>query len=74
MAEHNFFITGLTVFALACFVGYYVVWRVTPALHSPVLCSSRHQHQLVRRPLDEDHILLFSWGYESWRKRMLSLP
>jgi hypothetical protein len=41
---------------------------------SPVLCSSRHQHQLVRRPLDEDHILLFSWGYESWRKRMLSLP
>ena len=37
MAEHNFFITGLTVFALACFVGYYVVWRVTPALHSPLM-------------------------------------
>ena len=32
-----FFITGLTVFALACFVGYYVVWRVTPALHSPLM-------------------------------------
>ena len=30
-------ITGLTVFALACFVGYYVVWRVTPALHSPLM-------------------------------------
>ncbi len=28
---------GLTVFALACFVGYYVVWRVTPALHSPLM-------------------------------------
>ncbi len=27
----------LTVFALACFVGYYVVWRVTPALHSPLM-------------------------------------
>ncbi|MDR6293937.1 NAD/NADP transhydrogenase alpha subunit, partial [Inquilinus ginsengisoli] len=27
----GFFLTGLTVFALACFVGYYVVWRVTPA-------------------------------------------
>ena len=24
-----FFVVGLTVFALACFVGYYVVWRVT---------------------------------------------
>lgn len=33
----DFFITGLTVFVLACFVGYYVVWRVTPALHSPLM-------------------------------------
>ncbi len=31
------FIIGLTVFALACFVGYYVVWKVTPALHSPLM-------------------------------------
>ncbi|HLW26820.1 MAG TPA: NAD(P) transhydrogenase subunit alpha [Kiloniellales bacterium] len=30
-------ITGLTVFILAIFVGYYVVWRVTPALHSPLM-------------------------------------
>ncbi len=34
---HGFFIYGLTVFVLACFVGYYVVWRVTPALHSPLM-------------------------------------
>lgn len=34
---HDFFITGLTIFILACFVGYYVVWRVTPALHSPLM-------------------------------------
>jgi NAD(P) transhydrogenase subunit alpha len=34
---HGFFITGLTVFVLTCFVGYYVVWRVTPALHSPLM-------------------------------------
>lgn len=33
----DFFVTGLTVFILACFVGYYVVWRVTPALHSPLM-------------------------------------
>ena len=33
----SFFVTGLTVLVLACFVGYYVVWRVTPALHSPLM-------------------------------------
>ena len=31
------FIFGITVLVLACFVGYYVVWRVTPALHSPLM-------------------------------------
>lgn len=31
------FLVGLTVLVLACFVGYYVVWRVTPALHSPLM-------------------------------------
>ncbi len=32
-----FFMSGLSVFVLACFVGYYVVWRVTPALHTPLM-------------------------------------
>src|SRR5262252_5191572 len=31
------FVFYLTVFVLAVFVGYYVVWRVTPALHSPLM-------------------------------------
>jgi len=31
------FIFGFTVFVLACFIGYYVVWRVTPALHTPLM-------------------------------------
>ena len=31
------FIFGLSVFVLACFVGYYVVWKVTPALHTPLM-------------------------------------
>ena len=31
------FVLGLTVFVLAVFVGYHVVWRVTPALHSPLM-------------------------------------
>ncbi|MEX2628998.1 MAG: proton-translocating transhydrogenase family protein, partial [Tistlia sp.] len=30
-------VVGLTVFVLAVFVGYHVVWRVTPALHSPLM-------------------------------------
>ena len=25
------------IFLMACFVGYYVVWNVTPALHSPLM-------------------------------------
>src|SRR5258708_21906029 len=37
-ASHSdVFVFFLTVFVLACFVGYYVVWRVTPALHSPLM-------------------------------------
>lgn len=37
-ASHSsFFLNALTVFVLAIFVGYYVVWRVTPALHSPLM-------------------------------------
>jgi proton-translocating NAD(P)+ transhydrogenase subunit alpha len=31
------FVFELTIFVLAVFVGYYVVWRVTPALHSPLM-------------------------------------
>ena len=31
------FVIGLTVFFLACIIGYYVVWSVTPALHSPLM-------------------------------------
>jgi len=31
------FVIGLTVLFLACIIGYYVVWSVTPALHSPLM-------------------------------------
>jgi NAD(P) transhydrogenase subunit alpha len=31
------FVYLLAVFLMACFVGYYVVWNVTPALHSPLM-------------------------------------
>ena len=31
------FLSLFTVVVLACFVGFYVVWSVTPALHSPLM-------------------------------------
>ena len=31
------FLAHFTVFVLACFVGYMVVWNVTPALHTPLM-------------------------------------
>ena len=31
------FVFQLAIFALAVFVGYYVVWSVTPALHTPLM-------------------------------------
>ena len=42
MVEHGAaaaepFLLLLTIFMLACFVGYHVVWSVTPALHSPLM-------------------------------------
>ena len=30
-------VVNLTVFVLAIFVGYHVVWNVTPALHTPLM-------------------------------------
>lgn len=36
----DFLLMGLTIFVLACFVGYHVVWRVTPALHSPLMAMT----------------------------------
>ena len=31
------FLFMFTIFALACLIGFYVVWSVTPALHSPLM-------------------------------------
>ncbi|MBR1949087.1 MAG: NAD(P) transhydrogenase subunit alpha [Alphaproteobacteria bacterium] len=30
----------LTIFMLSCFIGYFVIWRVTPALYSPLMSVS----------------------------------
>ena len=31
------FLSHFTVFVLACFIGYMVIWNVTPALHTPLM-------------------------------------
>jgi NAD(P) transhydrogenase subunit alpha len=36
-ADANAFFVCVTVFVLACIIGYFVVWNVTPALHSPLM-------------------------------------
>lgn len=41
------FIFGFTVFVLACFVGYYVVWKVTPALHTPLMAVTNAISSIV---------------------------
>jgi NAD(P) transhydrogenase subunit alpha len=30
-------LVALYVFVLACFIGYYVIWGVTPSLHTPLV-------------------------------------
>ena len=37
MLEIHPLVIAVTVFVLAVFVGYYVVWSVTPALHTPLM-------------------------------------
>jgi len=36
-AEVDLFVFRFAIFVLAIFVGYYVVWSVTPALHTPLM-------------------------------------
>ena len=36
-SESHDFVFRFSIFVLAIFVGYYVVWSVTPALHTPLM-------------------------------------
>ena len=51
-------IINLTVFVLAVFVGYHVVWNVTPALHTPLM--SQCWLPARRKPTG-------ACGWELWR-------
>lgn len=37
VSDSNALIHSITIFALACFIGYFVIWKVTPALHTPLM-------------------------------------
>src|ERR1700722_13398627 len=41
------FVYLLAVFLMACFVGYYVVWNVTPALHSPLMTVTNALYTVI---------------------------
>lgn len=41
------FVYAITVFVLACFVGYYVVWKVTPALHTPLMAVTNAVSSII---------------------------
>jgi len=65
------FISILSVIILACFVGYYVVWSVTPALHTPLM-AGHQRHFLGDRGRRADRRLKAACcrngsGWRRWR-------
>ena len=55
-------ISHLTVFILACFVGYMVIWNVTPSLHTPLMSVTNAISGIIviggMIHLSEEHIIL----------------
>jgi NAD(P) transhydrogenase subunit alpha len=41
------FVFLFSIFVLAIFVGYYVVWNVTPALHSPLMAGTNANSSVI---------------------------
>lgn len=41
------FVTIFTIFVLAIFIGYYVVWNVTPALHTPLMAVTNALSSII---------------------------
>ena len=38
---------GIYVFVLSCFIGYHVIWGVTPALHTPLMAVTNAVSAIV---------------------------
>jgi NAD(P) transhydrogenase subunit alpha len=65
------FLGHFTVFVLACFVGYMVVWNVSPALHTPLMSVTNAISSIIA-------IGALVWiglmdGYAGWQWRVLRL-
>lgn len=62
-------LVALYVFVLACFVGYWVVWGVTPALHTPLVALTNAISGIVIvgallvTGLEEAGLLASSFGF-----------
>jgi len=52
---------GIYVFVLSCFVGYHVIWGVTPALHTPLMAVTNAISAIVI----VGAILVAGQGYDS---------
>lgn len=57
------FISVASIFVLACFVGYYVVWAVTPALHTPLMAVTNAISSVI---VVGALIASAGWGLSSW--------
>jgi NAD(P) transhydrogenase subunit alpha len=63
------FVYQLMVFAIAIFVGYYVVWSVTPALHTPLMSvTNAISSVIVVGAMLATGVALLSWG--SWLSKL----
>ena len=66
------FIFRLAIFVLAIFVGYYVVWSVTPALHTPLMSVTNAVSSviivgaLLAVGVDPDHVPGWQGGVSKW--------
>jgi H+-translocating NAD(P) transhydrogenase subunit alpha len=57
------FISILSIFVMACFVGYYVVWSVTPALHTPLMAvTNAISSVIIVGALIASSPLMYGWG------------
>lgn len=57
------FVSVLSIFVLACFVGYYVVWSVTAALHTPLMAVTNAISSVI---VVGALIAAGSFGLSSW--------
>jgi NAD/NADP transhydrogenase alpha subunit len=64
------FIFQLAIFVLAIFVGYYVVWSVTPALHTPLMAVTTRS----RRSSSSARCSLSASRPAAWRPVSASSP